>query len=300
MGAAAAVLPEFGLLLLGVLLRRTAWRSDAFWPELERLVYLVLFPTLLLRTTLQADLGAGGALPLLAASVAATLGGAALGQLARPMLRAEPRTHSSGVQNAFRFNSYLALAIVGDLGPAATGLMGLLLGVNVPLANALAVTALARGGGSRRGVAAELVRNPLVLATVAGLAGNLAGLRLPEVADAAAARLGAAAVPLGLLTVGAALRRSGLAPGARALAAYLAAVKLVAVPVLAATAALALDLAPADRVVLIAFAAVPPATSSYILAVRMQGDGPFVAAQVSLATAASFLTLPVWLVLVGA
>lgn len=294
------VLPEFALIALGALLRRSAFRSPDFWSQLERLVYLVLFPALLLRATLGAQLGVGAALPLVAAGLAGTLAGVGLGELARPLLRPDRESHASGVQTAYRFNSYIALAAVEDFGPSATAALGLLLGVNVPLVNVLAVTALARGTtvAGRRGVAPELVRNPLVLATVAGLGGQLAGLRLPALVDSGLSRLAAAAIPLGLLSVGAGLRRGGLPGRRRVLAAYFALVKLVAVPTVALLAARALDLG-AQTAAVVAFAAAPPATASYILAVRMGGDGPFVAASVTLATTGALLTLPLWLAVAG-
>jgi predicted permease len=43
------------------------------------------------------------------------------------------------------------------------------------------------------------------------------------------------------------------------------------------------------------FGALPTATSAYILAVRMGGDGPGVAWLISANTLAAMLTLPVWL-----
>ena len=141
--------------------------------------------------------------------------------------------------------------------------------------------------------------NPLILATVAGLAGNLAGLTLPSPVDATLARIAAAAVPLGLLAVGAALRIGGLPRGQRVLAAYLGVVKLVAVPAVALGLAALLGVEGTQRFVVLAFAAVPTAPAAYVLAVRMGGDGTFVAAQASATTAAALVTLPVWLSLIG-
>ncbi len=197
----------------------------------------------------------------------------------------------------FRFNTYLALALADDSGPAALALMGVLLGVHVPLVNVLAVTALARAtaDGGRGGTLRSLARNPLILATLGGLAGNVAGLTLPAPADATLARLATAAVPLGLLTVGAALRPSGLAGRQWVVAGHLAAVKLLAVPAVALALAAAAGLAGEQRAVLLAFTAVPPATASYVLTARMGGNATFVAAQTTLATTAALVTLPVWL-----
>jgi malonate transporter len=303
--AAALVLPEFALILLGVLLRRWAWRSPDFWAELERLVYYVLFPVLLLRTTLDADLAAGGAGAVLLTAVGATLAGALLGALVRWLPGIDPVTAASGWQTAFRFNSFIALALADQGGLTALALMGVLLGINVPLVNVLAVTALARstaGGEAENsgvGVLTAIARNPLILATVAGLIGNLAGLTLPSPVDATLSRIAAAAVPLGLLAVGAALRVGGLPRGQRVMAAYLGAVKLLAVPAAALGLAALLGVEGEQRIVVLAFAAVPTAPAAYVLAVRMGGDGTFVAAQASTTTAAALVTLPLWLTLTG-
>ena len=301
MTAAATVLPEFALLALGVVLRRWAWRSPDFWVELERLVYLVLFPALLLRTTLTADLAAAGVAALLLTSLGATLAGALLGAAVRWFPGADAVTAASGWQTAFRFNTYLALGLVDDAGPASLALLGVLLGVNVPVVNVLAVTALARGtAGSARGTAlGAVLRNPLILATVGGLIGNAAGLRLPEPADAVLARLGVAAVPLGLLAVGAALRLRGLGRDQWLMVGHLTAVKLLAVPAVGLALAAAADLTGEQRAVLLAFTAVPPATASYVLTARMGGNAPFVAATTTVATGVALVTLPLWLAVSG-
>ena len=45
------------------------------------------------------------------------------------------------------------------------------------------------------------------------------------------------------------------------------------------------------------FSALPTASSAYVLANRMGGNGPFVAFIISAGTLLSVLTLPVWLAL---
>ena len=60
---------------------------------------------------------------------------------------------------------------------------------------------LARNGGVS--LWRELAKNPLVLATLAGLMWNVVGLPLPEAAGQFLGRLAEAAIALGLLAVGA-------------------------------------------------------------------------------------------------
>ncbi|MCF6507018.1 AEC family transporter [Blastococcus sp. MG754426] len=305
MAAAAVVLPEFSLIVLGVVLRRWAWRAPGFWVDLERLVYFVLFPALLVRTTLAADLAAGGTGSALLAALGALAAGALVGALVRWFPGVDRVTAASGWQTAFRFNTFLALALVDDRGPAALALMGVLLGVTVPAVNVLAVVALANGTATTSGRGAVLgalgavVRNPLIVATVVGLLGNVAGLALPDPVDATLGRIAAAAVPLGLLTVGAALRLRGMDRSGWLLSGFLAAVKLLVVPATALALVVLLGVEGDQRAVVLAFAVVPPATASYVLAARMGGNGGFVSAHISVATTAALVTVPLWLLLTG-
>jgi predicted permease len=228
--------------------------------------------------------------------------GALLGAVIRWLPGISRTTAASGWQTAFRFNTFIALALVDHRGAAALALMGVVLGVSVPLVNVLAVTALARsiaGADDKRaaGVLSALARNPLILATAGGLAGNVAGLTLPSPVDATLFRIAAAAVPLGLLAVGAALRLGGLRRGQWLVSSYLGAVKLLAVPAVALGLCALFGVGGEQRFVVLAFAAVPAAPAAYVLAARMGGDGTFVAAQVSAVTCAALLTLPLWLTL---
>ncbi|MEO8937633.1 MAG: AEC family transporter, partial [Burkholderiaceae bacterium] len=52
---------------------------------------------------------------------------------------------------------------------------------------------------------------------------------------------------------------------------------------------------PLQREIAILFAALPSASSAYILAVRMGGNGAIVAFLISASTIVSVLTLPIWI-----
>jgi len=292
--SALLLLPDFLLIMIGALLFRYAPFDEGLWRGLEQLVYFVLFPSLLFLSTATSDFHGAGTLDVIIVGFGATLSGIALAWLAL-FARPKPLSFASGTQTAFRFNSYIALAVASRIGGSqGTAFMAILLGLNVPLANVAAVYALARHGKTR--VLSAMMRNPLILATLGGLIVNFAGLSLPETVHATLSRLGAASIALGLMTVGAGLRLSGSRESPY-LAGWFLAVKLVILPALALAAARALGLAPLEREIVVCFAAMPSASSAYILAVRMGGNGPFVAFLVSLATLLSALTLPLWLTL---
>lgn len=294
MSVAVLLLPDFALILLGFLLMRyTDWGS-AFWGGVEKLVYYYLFPALLFYSTARTKFDFASTGTMLQLAVAACLTGVALGWLARPLFRVPPMLFESGVQTAFRFNSYIGLAIASRLaGDKGTTLMALIVGFAVPICNTAAVHALAHKSG---GLARELARNPLLIATAAGMAFNFSGLALPEVVAATLSRLGNASIALGLIAVGAALRLSGLQES-KGMAAWFMAVKLLALPAFGLYAGRQFGLPPPQLQVLVLFCALPTASSAYVLAARMGGNGPYVAFLISAGTVASLLTLPVWLAL---
>ena len=130
----------------------------------------------------------------------------------------------------------------------------------------------------------------------------LAGFGVVAVVVAARATVGCgtvAAVTLGLLAVGAALRVGRSEEGGRLGAAYLCAVKLLALPALAWGLASLFGLTGVAFATAVIFAALPTASSAYILAMRMGGDGPGVAWLISATTVAAAVTLTAWLTLLG-
>jgi len=293
MSAALLLLPDFLLIALGALLARSRGFGAAFWPGLERLVYYVLFPALLFRSLAASPLAIGEASRLVAVGVAFTLSGIGLSALAAPLFRLPPPTFAACFQCAFRFNTYVALAAASRVaGPAGLAAISLLIGVLIPVVNVAAVAMLARSGKAR--VLPALVRNPLVLACIGGIAWN--GLRwpVPGLAAHILELLAAAALPLGLLAVGAGLRFTrGTLPLPPLL--WWQAVKLGILPALALGLSHALGLAAGERQVAVIMAAVPPATSAYILAVQMNAPGAPVALLISSGTLIAALTLPLWL-----
>lgn len=296
MQSALLLLPDFALILLGWSLRRLMPLDEQVWAGLEKLVYYVLFPALLFNALARNRIDFGAAAPLLASGAAALGCGITLGLLARPLFRQKPIVFASQFQCAFRFNSYIGLAVVAKLhGAVGIATMGVLIGAMVPLANLASVWVLARQGNL--GVMNEVARNPLIIGTLAGLLFSLSGLTLPDIVAQFLGRLSEASIALGLLAVGAALKLRR-ASGSPIAAAYLLAVKLLAVPAAGLVAARALGLTGVYFDTAILFGALPTASSAYILATRMGGDGPAVAWLVSANTLLAMLTLPLWLTLI--
>ena len=303
MNAALALIPDFALILLGAALRPSLHLGDHFWGGVEKLVYFVLFPALLFNGIVRTHIHWTAAGPLIATAAGALLAAIVLGYGVR-LFQITRRRFSSLHQCAFRFNSYIGLAIAGSLhGAEGVAVMAIVVGVMVPPANMTAVWVLANHGAQN--VWRELARNPLIIGTLAGLAANLAGVELPEPALKLLSRLSDGAVALGLLAVGAGLRfgqtanddvsHGNVLRGQTAASIYLLAVKLVAMPLVAWGLARELGLPPLHADIVLIFAALPTASSAFILAQRMGGDGAAVAWQISASTLLAMLTIPLWL-----
>ena len=292
MNTALLLLPDFALILLGAAIRRWMHLGDHFWNGVEKLVYFILFPALLVNAIVRTRLDLLAALPLLATAFSAMTIGILLGLLPRLWLRLPPLTYASMFQCAYRFNSYIALAVAGMLhGAPGIATMGLIVGAAVPFANLVSVWMLARHG--EVGLWREVARNPLIWGTATGFLLNLAGYVPPLPLQAFLGRLADASIALGLIAVGAALRLDGFA-GVRGFASWLLVVKLLALPVAAYAVGSSLGLSGLLLQVVVLFAAMPTASSAYILAMRMGGDGKSVAWLISATTLGSMLTLPLW------
>lgn len=293
MSTALLLLPDFLLIAIGFVVCRTTPLDRAVWDGAERLVYYLLFPVLLFSSIVRSPLAIGAALPFVLCGLAVTAAGIALAYALRMLPGVDRGLHASGAQTAFRFNSYVALALAERLaGAQGVAWIALLVSVCVPLANIAAVWPLARHGGQP--VGRELLRNPLIVSTLAGLAANMLGLELPEAVATTLQRIGNAALPLGLMAVGAGLRFGALRDSPR-LAAALLGIRHLLLPAIAVALVFVFALPEAQRQLLVMFAAMPTASSAYVLAVRLGGHGGYVAGLVTVSTLLGMLGVPLWL-----
>jgi malonate transporter len=291
---AQLLFPDFSLILCGYLVCRYTALNRPVWDQVEVLVYYFLFPVLLLHSIVRSPLDLGAASGLIGAGLALGLGAIAL-SYSLPHLpwigrRIDRRLHAAGAQVAFRFNSFIGLALAERLaGPQGLLLFAVLIGFCVPLFNVGAVWPMARH--AQRSVLRELVRNPLIIATASGLLANVLGFKVPDWAEPTISRIGAASLALGLMAAGAGLRFASLGQ-AKTLAVAVLAIKHLLLPLAALGLAQAFGLTPVQTTILLAFSALPTASSAYVLAARMGYDGAYVAGLVTLSTLLGVVSLP--------
>lgn len=299
---AQLLFPDFSLILCGYLVCRYTALNRTVWAQVESLVYYFLFPVLLFHSIVKSPLDIGLTSRLVGAGWAMGITGIALAYsiphwygFKRYVTKVE---HVASAQVAFRFNSFIGLALAERLaGPAGLLLLAVLIGVCVPLFNVAAVWPMARHG--ERGFLRELVRNPLIIGTTAGLAANLLGMTLPLWLDPTLSRIGAASLALGLMAAGAGMQIGALGR-AKALALAVLVIRHFLLPLVAFGLARLFYLNTVQSTILLAFSALPTSPSCYVLAARMGYDGAYVAALVTLSTVLGLLSLPFALALLQA
>ena len=294
MNYAQLLFPDFSLILCGYLVCRYTALNRSVWQQVDALVYFFLFPVLLFQSIVRTPLDVGAASRLMGAGWALGFVGIALAY-ALPHIPVfsrwiDRRDHASSAQVAFRFNSFIGLAISERIaGAQGVQLFAVLIGVCVPLFNVGAVWPMARH--AQRGFVRELVRNPLIVATASGLVANLLGFSIPTWLETSVTRIGAASLALGLMAAGAGMQLGAMAR-AKTLAASVLTIRHLLLPLAAWGVARLFGLSAVETTVLMVFSALPTASSCYVLASRMGYDGAYVGGLVTLSTMMGVVSLP--------
>ena len=294
MNFAQLLFPDFSLILCGYLICRYTALNRSVWQQVESLVYFFLFPVLLFHSIVKSPLDLNVASSLIGAGLSLGVCAIALSYSLPywPILgkRLDRRDHAASAQVGFRFNSFIALALAERLaGPEGLLMISVLIGVCVPTFNVGAVWPMARQ--AKIGFLRELTRNPLIIATASGLIANLMGFHMPVWLEPAVSRIGAASLALGLMAAGAGMQLSTLRQG-KLLGMSVLTVKHLLTPLLAVLMARLFQLNPMQSMILLAFSALPTASTCYVLAARMGYNGPYVAGLVTLSTLMGMLSLP--------
>src|SRR5690606_24540649 len=127
--------------------------------------------------------------------------------LARWFAMSGPR-FTSVFQGAIRWNTFVALALGGELiGADGLALLAVAIVAMIPVLNVICVLVLTRyASGTAPGwrkILIDLIKNPFIWSTSLGLFLNVTGLPLPGFVVSTLTMLGSAALPIGIVCVGA-------------------------------------------------------------------------------------------------
>ena len=190
------------------------------------------------------------------------------------------------------------------LGPQAVGPVLMVLAVGLVVVSTVLTLIIngLRGGtvglAMLGGLVMGLLRNPMIVSVVLGLAWGATGWALPVPVNEFMTTRGAAATPCALFAIGASL--AGKNPDRVGVAVWLSFAKLVLHPAAVAVAALWLfDVEPYAAGVMIAAAALPVAGNVFILAQHYGVAPQRVSTSILISTAVSVLTVTAVIALLG-
>ncbi len=298
------IAPVFLLLGIGFSIRRLKWLAPEADQSLLNVVIKILYPCLILNAVLDnpAMEQAGNLLVAPVLGVATVLIGFALAALALPLMRfnlsSQARTFVFAI-GIFNYG-YLPIPLVEQLYDRET--LGVLLLFNVGVEAAFWTVGIVvlTGISLRKGW--KQILNPPAISLALALFLNFTGLAavLPGMLLTTIALLGACAIPLGLLLIGATLgdfstmiKDSGRIQWRVPFAA--SALRLGLIPLAFLALAYCLPTTPELKRVLVIQAAMPAAIFPIVIA-RHYGGHPATALSVVLATTClSLLLIPLWL-----
>lgn len=296
-----ALAPIFLVILFGTFLSRFNFFTVDFWYQLEKLVYFVFFPLMLASRIALADFSGLEASKVLFAVTSLVLAMTGILLLLRPFISNNGPEFTSVYQGGIRFNTNVVLAAVSEIfGDYGIALAAIVMALLIPLLNLLCVIIFAFFAGqtstSWQAMLLNIIKNPLIIGCLTGVFLNITGLGLPGLAHPLVEILSRAALPLGLLTVGAALSLASLRSAGKALI-FSNLIKLLLMPLVAVGVGVLFGLSHLDQSILLIFAAMPTATSAYILARQLGGDASLMASIVTSQTLLAMLSLPAVLAL---
>ncbi len=296
------------MIATGWAVRVTGFLSEADAKGLERVTYYVFIPAIMIYTLSQSDLSRAPILSVMVTLLLPQAAAAAIMLSARGWLEKagiDGPAFTSAFQGAVRWNSFVALGLSGALfGKEGLAYCAIAFAVLIPFANFASLIVLGWYGAERKPFEplpffVTLLKNPFIWSAIIGLALQVTGLTLPNMAVTYVDIIGKAALAAGLLMAGTGLdvkllQRPGLGFAAAS------AIKLIIMPILTGLLAKALGLSGAALMVPMIAAAVPTAAASYILARQHGGDAPLMAAIITGQTILAALTLPVMLAIFAA
>lgn len=295
---ATALAPILVLILLGFGLKQSHFLPEATWAGLEKLTYFILFPVLLIRILGSQSLD-GTPWPSILMVVAGTLFVVATVLISWHRIKGtvSDQVFTSIFQGGVRFNTYITLGVAQSFfGTAGLTLAAVVAGFMIVLVNFLIISAFIIWGSSTqssvKSFSQEFIKNPLILGSVIGWFLSLSNIGLPGISEDILKIVGQAALPFGLMAVGAALNPKALHGHVRAITIS----SLVQFGIKPITAALLISLTGLNGVtagVLVIALMTPTAPSGIILARQLGGDVETMSSIITFQTLFAFLAMPI-------
>ena len=287
------------IITLGGLLKAIGFASDRFWAATTTLTYYVLFPSLLILKLSHVDFLSLELNEALFSVIGSTGMVAVALLMAQRFLSIEGPLFSSMFQGGIRYNSYVFLAMgISLCGDQGVSLSALFIAVMIVITNLTSVAVLSIFGRQKKHpkslwpmVLRSIATNPLILAVLIGLGLGVSGMEVKGPIAVTLERLGAAALPLSLLAIGASLKLT-VSKSRRLAIVSSTVIKLFVLPATTLVLLNILGVTGVPRAIALIYASVPCAGNAYALAVQQGGDSEVMASIITMTTVMSVFSMP--------
>ena len=295
----SALIPVFALILIGYFFKRIKFPSHEFWPQADNLTYYILMPALLIFELSNASLESQNSFGFILSALLAIFFTMIVLMIVNKIKPTNPNAFTSVVQGGIRFNTYVFLALSGAIfGNEGLILSAILLTFTIPFINILCITIFALYIGNDKlnflYLLKSIVTNPLIVACVIGGGINFLGIQLPLVLNNTLEILSKAALPMGLLSVGFGLVIKEIKDSKTEL--FISSfAKHIILPFFIFILGKYFELNDLMLSILILFAILPTASSSFILARQLGGDIGLMSSIITVQTLVSALFIIIFL-----
>ena len=300
------ILPLILLVATGWAITRAGLLNTADWQSIEKFSFKVLIPALLVHAIYRSEISLAVSGPYVAALILTITAMGLLTLTLRPVFNHEnlPNTDlSSMFQASTRWNAFIVLLVAAQLfGEPGLSTVAIAMAALIPLiniGNIAILSALHDRSSGLKGIALTILRNPLVIASLTGLAINLSGLTVPMPIDTTLELIGRGTLAIGLIVIGAGFDWQRLLRSSWQII-WGVGLKLIAAPALMFALASLFQLNNLQTICGMLVVSAPTAANGYIVAKQMGGNAGLYADTMSWQLVLSILTIPAMVYLVVA
>lgn len=298
------VFPLLLIMAVGYGVRRLGWMGDSALRQMNQCVFGLFLPLLLFFNIMDTSRSATIDGKTLLFGFVGSLAVFLLMFCIAPLLCKERRARGSLIQGIARSNyAIFGIPLVMMMYPEAdTSMAALMVAVVVPVFNVMSTVALMVYGNERTTpwqVAKGVLTNPLIISTALALVLWQLGISLPPLLEKPLRQMGSITTPLALFLLGVSLDFAKVRANARLLTIGVVG-RLVAVPLVFLSLAIAMGIRDVSLATLIAVFASPTAVSSYPMAQKMGCDDELAGALVVFTTVFCVITVFLWVLVLRA
>ena len=296
------VFPIAVMMALGYLMKKIKLVNDITVKEMNNVVFRIFLPLMVFKNVYESEIAEVFNLRLIIFASSVTVAVILLLFLIVPIFEKDNSKRGVLIQAIFRSNFVIfGIPVTEALcGVGATGTASVLIAVTIPLFNFAAVITLETFRGGKpdfKKILKGIITNPLIIASLLGLAATGIGISFPSVIEKSISSISSVTTPLALVMLGASINFDTVGGNLSRLIWGLLA-RLVILPAIAlGLGAYVFGFRGVELAILISLFASPSAVSSFTMAQQMGGDDELAGQLVMFGTVASILTVFMWILI---